>query len=174
MSKIDYNLNKIKAFVFDVDGVLSPSTVPMGQDGQPMRMVNIKDGYALQLAIKHGYHIAIITGGRSEALLKRYNSLGITDIFMGSAMKLPILQKWMLSNGLAPEEIVYVGDDVPDYECMKAVGLPVAPHDADVAIKSVARYIADADGGYGVAREVLQEVMTARGDWMSSGKAFGW
>lgn len=174
MSKIDYDLNKIKAFVFDVDGVLSPSTVPMGPDGQPMRMVNIKDGYALQLAIKHGYHIAIITGGCGEALFKRYNSLGITDIFMGSAMKLPIMQEWMQSKGLIPEEVVYIGDDVPDYECMKAVGLPVAPRDADVAIKSVARYIADAEGGYGVAREVLQEVMAARGDWMSGGKAFGW
>lgn len=174
MSKIDYNLTKIKAFVFDVDGVLSPSTVPMGADGMPMRMVNIKDGYALQLAVKHGYRIAIITGGYSEAIAARYKALGIDDVFMGSSMKLPILKKWLDDNGLDATETVYVGDDIPDHDCMRAVGLPVAPADADIDIKSIARYISPVNGGYGVARDIIEEVMKTRGDWMSTEKAFGW
>ncbi len=91
MSSIDYDLTQIRAFAFDVDGVLSPSTIPLGSDGYPRRMVNIKDGYALQLAVKKGYKIAIITGGISEAVKVRFSSLGIADIFMGSSKQLPIL-----------------------------------------------------------------------------------
>lgn len=174
MSKIDYNLTKIKAFVFDVDGVLSPSTVPMGADGMPMRMVNIKDGYALQLAVKHGYRIAIITGGYSEAIALRYKALGIEDVFMGSSMKLPVLRKWLADNNLDVSEVAYAGDDIPDHDCMKEVGLPIAPADADIDIKGIARYITLAEGGYGVAREIIEEVMKAQGEWMSTEKAFGW
>lgn len=174
MSKIDYDLTKIKAFVFDVDGVLSPSTIPMGADGLPCRMVNIKDGYALQLAVKHGYHIAIITGGYSEALRERFNSLGITDLYMRASEKFPILRQWMTENALLPDEVVYVGDDIPDYDCMKSLPLSVAPRDAAIEIKSVARYISPYDGGHGVGRDVIEQVMKSRGDWMASEKAFGW
>lgn len=174
MSKIDYDLTKIKAFVFDVDGVLSPSTVPMGADGMPVRMVNIKDGYALQLAVKHGYRIAIITGGYSEAIALRYKALGIENVFMGSSMKLPVLRKWLSDNNLDVSEVAYAGDDIPDHECMNEVGLPVAPADADIDIKMIARYITLAKGGYGVAREIIEEVMKAQGEWMSTEKAFGW
>ena len=174
MSKIDYDLTKIKAFVFDVDGVLSPATVPMSAEGLPMRMVNVKDGYALQLAVKHGYKIAIITGGYSESIVLRYKILGINDVYMGSSMKLPILKQWLKDNNIDESETVYVGDDIPDHDCMKAVGLSVAPADADIDIKDVARYISTVNGGYGVAREIIEEVMKARGDWMSTEKAFGW
>lgn len=174
MSKIDYDLTKIKAFVFDVDGVLSPATVPMSAEGLPMRMVNVKDGYALQLAVKHGYKIAIITGGYSESIVLRYKILGINDVYMGSSMKLPILKQWLKDNNIDESETVYVGDDIPDHDCMKAVGLSVAPADADIDIKGVARYISTVNGGYGVAREIIEEVMKARGDWMSTEKAFGW
>lgn len=174
MSKIDYNLKKIKAFVFDVDGVLSPSTVPMTEEGMPARMVNVKDGYAMQLAVKHGYKIAIITGGTGKSLEMRYKALGINDVYVGVAMKLPVLEQWLADNQIDMAETVYTGDDIPDYECMKAVGLPVAPADADVDIKAIARYISVAPGGYGVAREVIEEVMKANGDWLSTEKAFGW
>lgn len=174
MSKIDYNLKKIKAFVFDVDGVLSPATVPMTEEGTPARMVNVKDGYAMQLAVKHGYKIAIITGGTGKSLILRYKALGINDVYMGSSMKLPIFEKWAADNQLDMSEIAYFGDDIPDYECMKAAGLSVAPADADIDIKSVARYISPVTGGYGVAREVIEEVMKANGDWLSTEKAFGW
>lgn len=174
MSKIDYDLSKIRAFVFDIDGVLSPATVPMGEDGMPMRMVNVKDGYAIQLAVKHGYKFAIITGGYSDALALRYKALGVNDVYMGSSMKLPVLKKWMEENGLEPEQVVYVGDDIPDHDCMRYVGLGVAPEDADVGIKKVARYISPVKGGYGVGRDVIEEVMKAQGEWMSTEKAFGW
>ncbi len=174
MSKIDYDLLAVRAVVFDVDGVLSPSTIPMAADGQPMRMVNIKDGYALQLAVKKGIKIAIITGGKSPGITERYNSLGIRDVFTGVSLKLPVLEMWLADNGLNPEEVAYVGDDVPDYEVMMKVGLKVAPRDAAVDIKQIANYISPADGGHGVARDLLEEMLRARGQWLNHADAFGW
>lgn len=174
MSAIDYDLKKIRAFVFDVDGVLSPSTVPMGEDGQPSRMVNVKDGYALQLAVKHGYKIAIITGAKTESVRHRYNALGITDIHLGASLKLDILRSWMESNSLHPDEVAYMGDDIPDLECMAMVGLPCAPADACHEARCAAKYISKAEGGYGCARDLLEQVMRARGDWMNTATAFGW
>lgn len=171
---ISYDLTAIRAFVFDVDGVLSPSTIPMGTDGIPCRMANIKDGYALQLAVKQGYKIAIITGGISDAVKNRYNALGITDVFMGSSMKLPIMREWMARNSLSEAEVVYIGDDIPDFECMKEAGLAVAPADAADEIKAVAGYVSERDGGHGVARDILERVMKAQDKWMKTEKAFGW
>lgn len=173
-NRLTYDLTKIRAFVFDVDGVLSPSTIPMGPDGIPCRMANIKDGYALQLAIKQGYKIAIITGGVSDAVKYRYNALGISDVFMGSAMKLPILRQWMADNNLDAGNTVYVGDDIPDYECMREVKLSVAPADAASEILSIAGYVSMANGGHGVARDIIERVMKAQEKWMSTEKAFGW
>lgn len=174
MSRIDYDLKMIRGIAFDVDGVLSPSTIPLHPDGTPMRMVNIKDGYALQLAVKHGYHIAIITGADSEAVRRRFAGLGITDIFMKAAQKIPCLEAWMAKYGLCPEEVAYAGDDIPDYEAMKLVGLPVAPADAADDIKHVATYISPYKGGEGVGRDLLEQIMRVQGDWMSSARAFGW
>lgn len=174
MSKINYDLTAIRGLVFDIDGVLSPSTIPMDMDGNPQRMINIKDGYALQLAVRHGYRIAIITGACSKAIDVRYNSLGITDIFQKAAMKKPYLEEWMAKNGLVPEQVAYVGDDIPDIECLRLVGLPVCPADSAPEVKQSSRYITVANGGYGVARELIEEVMKANGDWISSAKAFGW
>lgn len=174
MSKINYDLTKIRGIVFDVDGVLSPSTINLGADGTPMRMVNIKDGYALQLAVKKGYRIAIITGADTPAIAVRYKALGINDVYLKSSMKLPLLRQWMEENSLSPEEVAYAGDDIPDYEAMRAVGLSVAPADAAVDIKDIAVYISPAEGGYGVARDLLEEIMKAQGHWMSHSEAFGW
>lgn len=174
MSKIDYDLTKIRAVAFDVDGVLSPSTIPLGDNGVPSRMVNIKDGYALQLAVKHGFKLAIITGADSEAVRTRFAALGIDDIFMKAGVKITILKSWMEKHGLSPEQVAFVGDDIPDYECMRHVGLPVAPADAAVEIKEIARYISPINGGYGVGRDLLEEIMKANDSWMTSAKAFGW
>lgn len=174
MSRIDYDLTKIKGIAFDIDGVLSPSTIPLSVDGVPLRMVNIKDGYALQLANKHNYKIAIITGGNNEAIKVRYNGLGISDIYMSAAMKLPVLRKWMAKEGLKSDEVAYVGDDIPDYECMREVGLPVCPADAAPEIKQIAKYISPVTGGYGVGRDLIEQIMRANGDWMTTEKAFGW
>lgn len=171
---MDYDLNKIKGIVFDVDGVLSPSTIPLGEDGMPRRMINIKDGYALQLAVKSGLRIALITGGRSEAVRLRFEALGITDIYQGAAHKLPILQEWMAKETLASDEVVYMGDDIPDLKCMRYVGLPCAPRDAAAEIRQTALYISRFDGGYGAARDVLEQILKAQGHWLSNERAFGW
>ncbi len=174
MSRINYNLSLIKGIVFDVDGVLSPSTIPLSESGEPTRMVNVKDGYALQLAVKHGYKIAIITGADSEAIKVRFNNLGIKDIYLKASQKIPCLQEWMNKYGLNPEEVAYVGDDIPDYEAMKMVGLPVAPADASVDIKIIAKYISPRKGGHGVGRDLLEQIMRLNGDWMTNSTAFGW
>ena len=174
MSKIDYDLELIRGIVFDVDGVLSPSCIPLGGDGMPQRMVNIKDGYAIQLAVKCGYKIAIITGADSQAVYDRFSGLGVKDIYMKAGVKINILHEWMKSRGLKPEEEAYAGDDIPDYEVMRHVGLPVAPRDAAREIKETARYISPCDGGYGVGRDLIEEIMRAQGHWMKDEKAFGW
>lgn len=174
MSGINYDLKKIRAFAFDVDGVLSPSVIPMDEDGNPMRMANIKDGYALQLAAKLGYRMAIITGGRSRAVENRYTALGIEDIYQGAAHKLEIFENWMKLRNLRPEETVYIGDDIPDLKCMRIAGLAVAPHDAAREACETAHYISRFDGGYGCVRDVLEQVMKAQGKWLSDAHAFGW
>lgn len=174
MSKINYDLTLIKGIVFDVDGVLSPSTIPLGEDGMPTRMVNIKDGYALQLAAKAGYKLAIITGADSQAISLRYKALGITDIFQKASKKLPIFINWMESCGLTPDQVVFVGDDVPDICCLEAAGLSVVPADACADAKAIAQYISPITGGYGVARDIIEEIMRNNGQWMSDTEAFGW
>ena len=174
MSGINYDLKKIRGFAFDVDGVLSPSTIPMSDKGEPMRMVNIKDGYALQLAARLGYRIAIITGGKTESVRHRSEALGIKDIYLGAAHKIYIFNAWLAEKELSPEETLYMGDDIPDLHCMRVAGLPCAPCDACHEAKSAAVYISRMNGGYGCARDVIEQVLRARGDWMKDEKAFGW
>lgn len=174
MSCIDYPLAQIRAIVFDVDGVLSPSTVPMTATGEPQRMVNIKDGYALQHAVRSGLRIAIITGGKSDAILARYQALGVSDIFMGAAHKLPVLQEWMNVNNLRPKEVAFMGDDIPDIPCLKYVGLPCSPSDAAPEVRMLARFVAKANGGYGCARAIIEQVLRAQGRWANDTHAFGW
>lgn len=173
MSKIDYNLNQIKAVVFDIDGVLSPTCVPMNDNGMPQRMANLRDGYAIQLAVRKGIKIAIITGAQDPAIKRRFNALGVTDIYMTMGQKSEILRYWMSRNGLRPQEVAYVGDDIPDYECMSIVGLPVAPRDAAHEIKSIAHYITLAEGGRGVGRELLEQVLRAQDNWPIKSAANG-
>ena len=176
MSKVNYDLTQIKAIAFDVDGVLSPSTIPLGPDGIPTRMVNIKDGFAIQLAVKRGYKIAIITGADSSAIVTRYRALGIKDIFTKCGTKIEAFRQWMVDNGILQEHAAFVGDDLPDYESMVFAGLSVAPADAADEIKEIATYISPAKGGYGVARDILEEIMKAQDNWATSKneKAFGW
>ena len=174
MSSICYDLKKIKAFAFDIDGVLSPSTIPLGEDGYPRRMVNIKDGYALQLAVKKGYEIAIISGGKGIAVETRFSSLGIKDIFCGVSKKLPILKQWMENKGIKPEEVAFMGDDIPDLPCLRYVGLSCAPFDAAWEVKETAVYVSKFLGGYGCGRDLLEQVMKAQDKWLNDTDAFGW
>ena len=174
MSGINYDLTKIRGIALDVDGVLSPSTIPMGTDGQPVRMVNIKDGYALQLAVKRGLILSIITGGNTPGVQQRYSKLGIKDIYQGVATKINVFQDWMSANSLKPEEVIYMGDDIPDYEIMRRCGCPVCPADACPDIKDISIYISDRNGGHGCGRDVIEQVLRAQGKWLNGREAFGW
>lgn len=174
MSTINYDLSRIKALAFDVDGVLSSTTVPLHPSGEPMRTVNIKDGYAIQLAVKKGIRIAIITGGRTEAVRIRFAGLGVTDLYMGSAVKIHDYRAFRDKYGLADDEILYMGDDVPDIEVMRECGLPCCPKDAAPEVKSVARYISHKEGGYGCGRDIVEQFLKVKGLWMADEKAFGW
>ncbi len=167
-------LQKVKALVFDVDGVLSSDCVPLHPSGEPMRMVNIKDGYAMQLAVRRGYRLAIITGGRTEAIRKRFAGLGIEDIYMGASYKMKQFNDFLKKYKLKAEEILYMGDDIPDYEVMKVCGYPCCPADACSEIKSISRYVSPMKGGCGCGRDVIEQVMKANGDWLDNADAFGW
>ena len=171
---INYDLKKIKALAFDVDGVLSAETIFMHPDGEPMRSVNIKDGYALQLAVKMGLHVAIITGGKTEAVRKRYENLGVPDVHLGCAVKIKTYEEFLRKYGLKDEEVLYMGDDIPDYEVMRRAGCPCAPSDVAPEIKEVALYISHWKGGYGCGRDVVEQVLKAQGKWLKDEKAFGW
>lgn len=174
MSAVNYDLTKIKAFVFDVDGVLSPSTIPMSPEGLPMRMANLKDGYAMHVAAKAGIRLAIITGADVPAIPGRFDVIGVQDIFMGVSDKLPVYEKWLKGNGLEASETAYMGDDIPDIPVLRRCGLAVAPRDAAAEVKAVARFVTGADGGYGAARELLEEVLRAKGLWPAHSEAYGW
>lgn len=171
---IPYDLLKIRAIAFDVDGVLSGNNVMLTEAGQPCRTANIKDGYALQLAVKCGLKTAIITGGKSEAVRIRYEGLGIRDVFMGVSIKIEKFEQWLQDNGLKADEVMYMGDDIPDYEVMKQCGCPCCPADAADEIKQIALYVSQHAGGQGCARDVIEQILQAQGKWMADKVAFGW
>jgi 3-deoxy-D-manno-octulosonate 8-phosphate phosphatase (KDO 8-P phosphatase) len=171
---INYDLTSVKAIIFDVDGVLSLSTIQMSPAGLPVRTVNIKDGYAIQLAIKMGMKIAIISGGTDPSIEERYRKLGMTDIFMSCSTKIQVLDQYLADNHLSADEVIYVGDDIPDYEIMKVVGCPCCPADACSDIKEISTYISPYEGGKGCARDIIEQILRAKGLWLSSAKAFGW
>ncbi len=171
---INYELDKVKAVIFDVDGVLSRQTITLSSTGEPLRTVNIKDGYAIQLAQKMGLRIAILTGGKTEAVRLRYEGLGVEDIFMGCAVKIKTYDEFLAKYSLIDEEIVYVGDDIPDYEVMRRCGCPCCPADACSDIKQISTYISSCEGGDGVGRDIVEQVLRAQGKWLSDAKAFGW
>ncbi len=160
-------LVSVKAFAFDVDGVLSKDIIAMHPNGEPMRTINIKDGFALQKAARLGYPIAIITGGNTESVRKRYEALGIEDIYMASSVKIEQLKDWMQKRNLKAENIMYMGDDVPDIEVMKTVGIPVCPADAMEEVKVLCKYISDKNGGEGCVRDVVEQVLRAHEKWGS-------
>ena len=171
---INYDLKKIRAVIFDVDGVLSAETITLHPDGEPMRTVNIKDGYAIQLAMKLGLRIVILTGGKTESVRQRYRGLGVEDVYMGCAGKLKTYDEFLTKYKLTDDEVMYMGDDVPDYEIMQRVGCAVCPADACPDIKAISCYVSHLRGGYGCGRDVIEQVLRAQGKWLMNAKAFGW
>ena len=173
MKNYKEDLRKIKAFIFDVDGVLSNSRIYLYPDGDLMRSMNIKDGYALQYAVRKGYVVGIITGGMSGSVRKRFSHLGIEDIYLKSRDKLIDFEDFMSKHNLDPGEILYMGDDLPDYRVMQKVGFAACPSDAVEEIKSISKYISDKCGGEGCARDVIEQVLRLQGNWMHD-EAFHW
>lgn len=171
---INYDLTKIRAMFFDVDGVLSRETIMLHPNGEPMRSVNIKDGYAMQHAVKCGLVLAIITGGKTESVRQRYVGLGLKDVVLGAAVKIRTYEELCEKYGLKDEEVLYMGDDIPDYEVMTRCGLPCCPADAAPEIKFVSKYISHRNGGEGCGRDVIEQVLKAQDLWMHNSTAFGW
>ncbi len=166
MDNFKERLKDIKAFVFDVDGVFSQDMV-LHTDGELTRHMNVKDGFAVKTAADKGFVIGIISGGTSESVRKRFQGLGVTDIYLGSHNKLDDYEDFYMKYDLKPEQILYMGDDIPDYEVMKLSGLATCPADAVEEIQGIAHYISDKNGGSGCVRDVIEQVLRAQKMWFS-------
>jgi 3-deoxy-D-manno-octulosonate 8-phosphate phosphatase (KDO 8-P phosphatase) len=155
----------IRAFVLDVDGVLTDGSVQVFDTGEQVRRMSTRDGYALQLAVKKGYKVAVISGGFSDGVRLRLQALGINDVFMKVDNKLEVLFAYAGEHGVQPEDILYMGDDIPDYAVMKQVGLACAPADAAPEVRHIAAYISSFGGGQGCVRDVIEKVLKLNGHW---------
>lgn len=165
MELIHNKLKQIKAFVFDVDGVMTDGTVIATEDGHFLRNFNIKDGYALQHAVKAGYLMAIISGGNSLGVVKRFQQLGLKDIYVGQQHKTSAFEEFLSKHRLLPQEVLYMGDDMPDYELMQIVGIAACPQDAATDIRAICHYISPISGGKGCVRDVLEKTLKLQSKW---------
>ena len=166
-------LKDITTFIFDVDGVLTDGSVYVTETGEQFRSFNIKDGYAIQLAVKCGYNVCSISGSRSKISLYRLNSLGVQDVFIGAHTKTENLKIYLENKGVNPQNVLYMGDDIPDLEVMKQVGLPVCPADAAEEIKAVSAYISPYNGGKGCVRDIVEKVLKIQQKWLGE-QAYSW
>lgn len=173
MANFKEDLVRVKAFVFDIDGVLSLQTIILSVFGVPNRTVNLRDGYAIQLAVKKGYHIAVISGGHSKEYRKRLQLLGVKDVYLKSRNKIDSFNNFLKKYDLNKSDVLYMGDDIPDFEVMKESGIPVCPSDADSEIKQISAYISDKKGGEGCVRDIIEQVLRLHNNWMDS-EAFTW
>lgn len=173
MSNYKEKLSPINTFIFDYDGVLTDGKVLVINQNEQLRSSNVKDGYALQYAIKKGYRICIISGGKSDSMTQRMNGLGITDVFLGVERKIDVYNSYLKSNNLDKSQILYMGDDIPDYEIMTNVGVATCPADAAIEIKAVADYISDTKGGEGCVRDIIEQVLKLHDKWFHK-DAFHW
>lgn len=155
----------ISTFVFDVDGVLTDGSLLVMPGGEMVRRMNIRDGYALQLAVKQGYRVAVISGGISVPVKERLAKLGVQHVYMGVTDKKAALQEYLSGSGATYSGSLFMGDDIPDIEAMAACALPCCPSDACAEVKSVSRYISPIAGGNGAARDVIEKVLKLHGRW---------
>lgn len=156
---------QITTFIFDVDGVLTNGIVTIFPNGELVRQMNIKDGYALKTAVDAGYNVCIISGGSNEGVRKRLQGLGIKDIYLGAHNKVVQYEEYLNNYNLIADEIIYVGDDIPDHPVMSLVGLPCCPQDAAIEIKAISKYISHQKGGKGCVRDIIEQVMKVQGKW---------
>jgi 3-deoxy-D-manno-octulosonate 8-phosphate phosphatase (KDO 8-P phosphatase) len=158
----------VKAFIFDVDGVLTDGTVKLYPDGEMVRTLSVRDGYALQEAVKQGFKVGIITGAKSDALRGRLNDLGITDLYMDAQHKPDAFDAFLSTHQLQASEVMMMGDDLPDHEIMKRSGIPVCPADAAAEIRAISLYVSASKGGAGCARDVIEQVLKAQDKWFKA------
>jgi 3-deoxy-D-manno-octulosonate 8-phosphate phosphatase (KDO 8-P phosphatase) len=166
-------LKDITTFIFDVDGVLTDGSVFVTETGEQSRAFNIKDGYALQLAVKCGYNVCAISGSRSKTAIHRLNSLGITDVYLGAHIKIDKFKIYLEEKSINATNVLFMGDDIPDLDVMKLAGLPACPADAVEEIKALSAYISPFGGGKGAARDVIEKVLKIQDKWMSE-EAYSW
>ncbi|WP_339839024.1 HAD-IIIA family hydrolase [uncultured Flavobacterium sp.] len=159
-------MNDITTFIFDVDGVLTDGTIHVTQTGEMLRDMHIRDGYAMKAAVENGYTVCIISGGSNEGVRVRLRNLGITDIHLGVPNKVETFQEFIELYNIKPEQVLYMGDDIPDFHVMKLVGLPTCPQNAVPEIKNISKYISHINGGKGCVRDVIEQVMKVQGKWM--------
>lgn len=169
MGNFKEDIVNVKAFVFDCDGVFTDGRIVMLPSGEMLRSFHAKDGFAVSLAIKRGYPIAVISGGKGEAMMLRFRKLGVTDIYLSCGNKLEALEDFRAKHALNYENIMFMGDDIPDVEPMLQCGLPVAPADAVPEVKNICRYISNVKGGDGCVRDVIEQVLKAQGNWAAIG-----
>ncbi len=164
---MNYNtkLAHIKALAFDVDGVFTDGTVQLLPGHEPIRTFHSKDGYAIQVAARQGYQLAVITGGKSETVKERLKTLGIQDVWLGARHKIEAYEEWLAMYDLRDEEVLYMGDDLPDTEVLQRAGLSCCPHDSAPEIRAIVDYISPLDGGKGCVREVIEQVLRAQSKW---------
>lgn len=165
MGNFKEDIARTEALIFDVDGVMTDGGIIPLADGDFMRKYNAKDGYAIAYAVRMGYKIGIITGGRGESLRRRLNMLGLTKVYMDCMDKIGALREFCTEQEVRPEQVIYMGDDIPDLECMRAVGIPVCPSDAAAEVIEASRYVSEFAGGQGCVRDIVEQVLRARGDW---------
>lgn len=158
---------KIRCIVLDVDGVLTDGTIMVTESGEFLRSFNVKDGYAIQLAVKRGIKVFVISGGQSKGVLERMKRLGVDQIHLGISNKLSLLQKISSSEGLKPDEILFVGDDIPDLESMRWCGVSVCPADAAEDIKKISSFISPFKGGKGVVRDIIEKILKLQDNWVA-------
>jgi 3-deoxy-D-manno-octulosonate 8-phosphate phosphatase (KDO 8-P phosphatase) len=158
-------LNDITTFIFDIDGVLTDSSVHVSQTGEMLRIMNIRDGFAMKAALESGYNICIISGGSNEGVRIRLQNLGIADIHLGASDKVETFKEYTEFYKINPKHVLYMGDDIPDYHVMQLVGLPTCPQDAVSEIKAISKYISHKNGGRGAVREIIEQVMRVQGKW---------
>ncbi len=173
MSNYKALLTEVDTFIFDYDGVMTDGRLILQHEGNPLRSANVKDGYVLQLAVRLGYRVVIISGGISKSVENRFDALKIKEVFLGVKDKLEVLEKYIAENNIDPEKVVYMGDDIPDFRPMQKVGVPCCPADAAEEIKNISIYISDKKGGEGCVRDIIEQVLKVQGKWMSE-EGFRW
>lgn len=173
MNEYEEILKNVTTFIFDYDGVMTDGTVYMDSNGDPLRTSNVKDGYAIQLASKLGYHLAVISGAVVTNITKRLNMLGVHDVYIGIPDKVVKLEEYMALYGLKPEQIVYVGDDIPDIPVMRRVGVAACPADAAPEIRQICHFVSDHPGGKGCVRDIIEQTLKVQGKWMTA-DAYSW